>query len=369
MSDRYEKYRDKAFTADIWYLLKNALDEDIDITGIADERYDIDQVRLLLDARKRGIDISPVLDPELPAEKMEKIIDHIAGEMGTFEEHYENVKRKWLKNTTWIAALCTAATIITSLLIIYRDDIGRYFQDLQLSVNATTIEIEAGDVWDPYDNIAAYNDDAILEVEGAEEVDTTQPGTYDVIYHLSNGKKERETQVIIKVIDTKPPTIELKQKKLTITEGEEINPSRYIAKAYDTVDGDLKSEVSYKWDGSKKVIYSVKDSSGNTATEELSVSYQEKPQVAPAPSTTQKEPSTSGDDTTVSKPSAPTSKPSKTAKDQRFPLEEGKTFDDASKACTIAGKAALNNGTASGYDCIPYYDGNGIAKGFDLIFR
>ena len=39
MEDRYQRYQNTAFTSQQWYIIKKAIDEDIEVKDIADPRF------------------------------------------------------------------------------------------------------------------------------------------------------------------------------------------------------------------------------------------------------------------------------------------------------------------------------------------
>ena len=42
MEDRYQRYQNTAFTSQQWYIIKKAIDEDIEVKDIADPRFSVD---------------------------------------------------------------------------------------------------------------------------------------------------------------------------------------------------------------------------------------------------------------------------------------------------------------------------------------
>lgn len=83
------------------------------------------------------------------------------------------------------------------------------------------------------------------------------------------------------VKDTAPPVLRLKMDRLTVYEGDEIAYADFVAEAYDNVDGDLTSKVIYteidvSHEGEQTILYTLTDSSGNTATAEIQVKVKKK---------------------------------------------------------------------------------------------
>lgn len=83
------------------------------------------------------------------------------------------------------------------------------------------------------------------------------------------------------VKDTAPPVLRLKMDRLTVYEGDEIAYADFVVKAYDNVDGDLTSkvvhtEIDVSHEGEQTILYTLTDSSGNTATAEIQVKVKKK---------------------------------------------------------------------------------------------
>lgn len=116
-----------------------------------------------------------------------------------------------------------------------------------------------------------------IKIKGT--VDTSKIGTYTIVYDLKDGifhiKKERRVVVVDKIA----PIIELTgEEEVFVCPKQEYSEIGY--KAYDEYDGELTDKV--KVNKSKdKVVYTVKDSSGNTAsiTRKLTESDKEKPTI------------------------------------------------------------------------------------------
>ena len=49
MEDRYQRYQNTAFTSQQWYIIKKAIDDDIEVKDIADPRFSVEQLTLLID--------------------------------------------------------------------------------------------------------------------------------------------------------------------------------------------------------------------------------------------------------------------------------------------------------------------------------
>lgn len=110
-----------------------------------------------------------------------------------------------------------------------------------------------------------------LEVSAEGAVDEKKLGEYTIIYSAKVPRRKAEISRVVKIVDTKKPSLKLKgEEKITLTEGQEYKDPGFTAE--DNYDGDLskgvktEGKVDSKTPGTYKLSYSVKDSSGNSAT-------------------------------------------------------------------------------------------------------
>lgn len=370
MPNKYEKYRDKAFSAEVWQLLKNALDEGIDIDDIADERYDYDQIKELLIAKKNHVDVTPFLDPSIPAQTMHKIRESIFKEMGIYEEHYERVRKKWIKNISgmFILVLLIAGTIL--LCFAFQEDIEKLLQNIDINIKEKMLVVEAGEAFDPYKNVIDYNDGSEIKVKGMDGVDTHKVGNYKIRYIVTNGKKKKEVPVVVRVVDTIKPKLMLSTDKINVEKGTRINPMDYVIGCEDVADGDLKKSVKYFWNGMEEIVYSVVDKAGNKEQKKITVSFfsskiPQKKQTLERPS---KKDEVIHPDRHEDNEHRLGNTPIK-AENKYFPFEEGKNFEDTHAQCDSAGENALKQGRANGYRCTIRMDDDEIPVGYDLTFK
>lgn len=119
-----------------------------------------------------------------------------------------------------------------------------------------------------------YNQDWKESIQIKNEVDTSKIGEYIVDYTINfRGSTIKKTRKVC-VVDTTPPTLELKGKEtVEVEEGKEYKEDGYTA--MDNADKDITEKVtSTKKQISQKeyqIIYSVTDSSNNTATAQRTI--------------------------------------------------------------------------------------------------
>ncbi len=367
MMNKYTKYKDIPFSAEQWQILKKAIDQDLEIDDIADEHFNPEQLEVLIKGKKHHVDIEVIRDPAIPAAQMNSILEHIMAEMGVYEDHYEAVRRKWLKNMTWLITLVLIVICVSVLYLFNKDLIAAYTDELNLEVEKE-VTLEAGSDFNAADYIVAFTNTATLTLPQA---DTLTPGTHYIEYSVSNGVKSKTAKLKLNVVDTTSPKIQLSQNYLSLKASEGFSCRNYLKSANDIVDGDLTGEVSCSQFDSdavhQAITYSVVDSSGNKATAILSVDIEAavKPTV-PSQSSTGIAPSPS-----VPSSSQTPSRVNVTAQARDYLVKDGETFDAIYAQCRADGQAALTNHQANGYSCNPIPDPSvpSLHIGYSLTFE
>ncbi len=138
-----------------------------------------------------------------------------------------------------------------------------------------TVQLEAGEPFEPASYIRSYDPEAVITFPNREEIDTKKPGTYWAVYHISNGKKEKDMKLLVEVKDTKAPVISLNRSSVTVSDRSDLKAKDYIDSVMDIVDGDLRSKTTTKIT-KDKIIYEVADKHGNKARKTLDI-HIEKP--------------------------------------------------------------------------------------------
>ena len=329
MEDRYQRYQNTAFTSQQWYIIKKAIDDDIEVKDIACPRFSVEQLTLLIDARRSGIDLSGLTDPDIKEEQLKQILEKIANEMGLYDEHYEKVRRKWFRNITWMLIIGSVITIIASMLYITKDEWLKYFEELYLSFDRETVQLEAGEPFEPASYIRSYDPEAVITFPNRDEIDTKKPGTYWAVYHISNGKKEKDMKLLVEVKDTKAPVISLNRSSVTVSDRSDLKAKDYIDSVMDIVDGDLLSKTTTKIT-KDKIIYEVADKHGNKARKTLDI-HIEKPKSDKAENVPKTEIPQKDTMTQQKQEAAPVEKDVPViAQSRSSPFVEGRSFDQHS---------------------------------------
>lgn len=180
--------------------------------------------------------------------------------------------------------LVTAIIIISSVLFFsYRFNLERSTTDLTL-LGDEDIVLEVGNEYQEAGYVASTNaKDMNDKVIVTSNVDTSALGTYKVLYNLKidylNYDKTLARNVYIQ--DTTKPTLTIDSKKeMTAYMEDKFSYPKY--KAIDNYDGDITSSVVVKTNlnlkkvGTYEILYSVIDSSGNEATDKITVHVKRK---------------------------------------------------------------------------------------------
>lgn len=163
-------------------------------------------------------------------------------------------------------------TILVDLCLLGHVGYSYFSEEPQLNLKGLSeLSIQANEVYHEEGVQAKYHEKDVsnqVVIKGA--VDTTNPGTYVIIYQYTYGKdKVKELKRVIYVEDKEAPVLKLKGKKeITLYTDENYKEAGYTAE--DNVDHNLTKQVKVekKQVNSMKyqLIYTVIDTSGNKAS-------------------------------------------------------------------------------------------------------
>ena len=142
----------------------------------------------------------------------------------------------------------------------------------------------------------------VKEVEGdivsvKDEINTSVVGDQEIIVEVKKDNIIREVPIIISVVDTKAPIIQLKEEKVVITQGDTYDLTSNVESVNDEVDGGISylNEVhddstlyynfTYNFDeidnvGDHEIIVNAKDKYGNVSTMSFTLEVVEPPVVS-----------------------------------------------------------------------------------------
>ena len=157
-------------------------------------------------------------------------------------------------------------------------------------INATDKTLTVGDEFDPLADVTAEDEedgDITHKIEILEnEVDTTKPGKYEVIYKVTDSKGASYTKSITVTVNPKMEPINaapiIKAEDKTLTVGDTFDPKADVT-ATDEEDGNLtdkievlKNEVDTTKPGKYEVTYKVTDSGGASHVKTIKVTVNPK---------------------------------------------------------------------------------------------
>ncbi|MBC1797001.1 DUF5011 domain-containing protein [Listeria booriae] len=148
------------------------------------------------------------------------------------------------------------------------------------TIEATDYTLKKGTTFDPMSEVSATDKedgDVTKDIKiTANDVDTSQEGTYHVTYSVTDSDENTTTkEITVTVTSNDAPTIEATDH--TLKKGNEFDPMSKVSAA-DKEDGDLTKEIKItandvdtSQEGTYHVTYSVTDSDENTTTKEITV--------------------------------------------------------------------------------------------------
>lgn len=377
MSRNLDRYKKMAFDKFQMRQLELGDKAGMDMDDIADPEFTWRQMEILRKAKEQGIDISMIADPNIPVHQMEMQVKKLAEMSGVYEQNrLMNIRRKRhnILLAVFIALLVFAGASAGFAAYSKRELISRYFDEIHFVLAADEATIAAGESFDPYDYIEEYDRNCSLSIEGIKELDTNVPGTYLVEYVASNGAKDKRAVFLLKVEDTEPPVIVLKNDSISLKKGEQMLACReYVESVDDNVDGNLLGNINCEArrmdDDHQEIEYRVKDSSGNEASRFLYVEWTEpeKETIVIEVPVFKNEGKQDNGNTEAVLPPVKEKEEWETVKEYLF--SEGYTYDSAMQACSSEGSSSVASGKSMRYRCIDISASDGEFIGYRLMIK
>lgn len=369
MKHDYEYYSRIAFDPRQLQIIKDGLDLGLDVDWYANTAFDYLQMEQIFLALKAGVSDPDALnmfcDPEIPYKSMEQLRIQTCKQLGIYEKAAEEVKKKRIIRIGITFVVLVIIVTVSSVAFINRKTIGYYFENIHLELKEEKIKLGMSKPFVASEYIKKYDKEYKLTLPKQKMFN--KPGTYTVIYKLSNKVKSVSKHLMIDVYDDVSPVIVLKESAVTVDNGSKLNLKDYIESATDKVDGDLKEKVKYNSIDTNKagnytVNYEVDDSAGNHGTCSMSVSVKEKPVEQPAPSTSSSNNASNNNGSSSNNASSSSgsnssysSKPKGNASAYNK-FFEGYSIDSYNAACDYA-DGLKNSGKISGYSVTPTGEG------------
>lgn len=221
---------------------------------------------------------------------------------------------------------------------------------------------KVGEDIDPIDLVKSSSSAKILY----PAIDSSSPGVKNLLYiAVGEHGEQKEFLKTIKIIDPTPPSLELKEERVELTEGASFDPKAYIQKAEDAYDGELPVNITGEYDvdrpGTYTITYSITNSSDLTTRKELRLIINEKRKKETTD--TDDLPARPSREDAVVPETGTTEQTRPTISTQReWYVSESYGFEAARADCMDAGKQG--SGT---FTCEVITDEYGIAKGYRLV--
>jgi len=194
-----------------------------------------------------------------------------------------NMKEKKSLNIKVIILICVLILFIVlgSLGFIYRHYIIDKFTNPYFVLTTEETEIEVNSEFDYSIYVGDNSWPTRYEViyPDSSQVDTSKLGEYNLEFILKTEATENVSNLLVKVVDTTPPVLELTAEEISLTKGEEtmeFNPETYVKSMTDNYDKRDNLTLNYSnildWSGSEVwVDYTLADTSGNNSKAKLKV--------------------------------------------------------------------------------------------------
>lgn len=255
--------------------LRLADEKGLDISKIKDPKFNWEQMREISLAMEYGLNPDTLCDPEISAESMEKIRYSLMNQQSVFEDAKEEVKKKRTKRISLIIFTIIVGFIVSIIYLMNKDTIDKYIEPIPLELTTDRVTVEYGEDIHFMDYVKYYDKSQQLTIPLNQKLNKIKD--YKFVYSVTNGVKTKEKALIVSVVDTTKPTIELIQSEITLKNGDQFNPKDFIKKAednYDQLSADnvaIKNTVDTNKDGDYEVVYQLEDQHGNVAISNLKV--------------------------------------------------------------------------------------------------
>lgn len=188
--------------------------------------------------------------------------------------------------------LVTTMFLFISLMLCYFYEYHQIYSSIDVSVSKTAI-IEYGSPNYDIRKVVDSIDGEIVSIK--KDVDTTKIGPQEIIVEVEKNRIIKEVPIIVEVKDTVAPEIQLKEKMISLTTGEDFDMLSNLSSVYDKVDGKIEyqqkeivndnvdtnyytveSNVDTTKPGTYEVVVKAVDKYGNQSSVTYSVEVSEK---------------------------------------------------------------------------------------------
>jgi len=174
--------------------------------------------------------------------------------------------------------LIIGLVILGGLAIYFRAYIYDYIANPSIILTDKEIELEINSDFNPEEYIANSTEGYTYEIIGSD-IDTSKLNTYRVTYNSKNKMRSNSVELIVNVVDTTAPEIELIKDMDLLVRGKDtdnFNPSKYIKKITDNYSDEDNIKVDYTTDidfskDTVQIVFTATDENDNVGTKTLNL--------------------------------------------------------------------------------------------------
>ena len=187
--------------------LRLADEKGLDISKMKDPKFNWEQMREILLSMEYGLNPDTLCDPEINAESMEKIRYSLMDQQSVFEDAKEEIKKKRIKRISLTIFTMIFAFITCIVYLMNKDTIDKYIEPVPLELTTDKVTIEYGEDIHFMDYVKYYDKSQQLTIPLNQKLNKIKD--YKFVYSVTNGVKTKEKTLIVSVVDTAKPIIEL----------------------------------------------------------------------------------------------------------------------------------------------------------------
>lgn len=271
-----------------------ARNNDLSPQGLAlldDPRFNYRQMHIIRTLLEKQIAVElvrKIAKPWIKADEMEELIEaFLKGE----DPPIPGRPLRWRPAAAGIAAILSAA-VLSAAAFSRPKEFG-------FDLSSEQVRLSCGMEFQPQSYVKdAYGENTELIMP--EAFTAKDPGTRLVVYEMRCGGASMRKMLRIEIYDETPPEIRLIQNHAELLRVTKFSCLAYLDQAIDNVDGDLSGQVecsdALSEEETQKVLYTVKDRAGNTASAQLEIHFAKPPEETvnpPAPAAVTKWPARS----------------------------------------------------------------------------
>jgi|GEM_PF-4954709 len=352
--------QDIFYTSQQKYQIKLAIRQGLDTSKLENPDLSYQQMEVLRIALQEGIDIDAFCHPAIPLDEMKRQIELAENKQHIVEISREEYRQKKMKTALVMLIIVFSFSSIIYLLYSNREYLKAYLNAPAIALAENNIKLGMSEQFVSMDYLTEYDQAYEVIVSGQEELN--MPGKHKISYCQSNGVRESCSYLYVEVYDDIAPQVTLKNSKVTVGENDDFNALEQVLTATDNLDGDLSKNVTASnFDptlDTQEIIYTVRDSSGNTGSASLIVTVEKQtPVILQQPANQSQSSSSSISTSSSSNNDSKNENNSEMTTGSFYSINDYDNFESCMNQCLveIAGKNGI---------CTPVTDEDGVYIGY-----